>query len=89
MGFFKIECDTAIQIAGLILNKITKLLKMLTVIIPSFHSSKQIEQRILEINKKEIRVIIIENSKNIELKKKIENKYKNVKIMYLDENLGC
>lgn len=60
---------------------------MLTVIIPSFHSSKQIEQRILEINK-EIPVIIIENSKNIEFKKKIENKYKNVKIIIPDENLG-
>ncbi len=60
---------------------------MLTVVIPSFHSSKLIEERILEIDK-EIPIIVIENSRNIELKKKIENKHKNVNIIIPDENLG-
>ena len=60
---------------------------MLTVVIPSFHSSRLIEERILEIDKK-IPIIIIENSKNINFKKKIENKYKNVKVIIPDENLG-
>ena len=60
---------------------------MLTVVIPSFHSSKLIEERINEIDK-EIPVIIIENSRDFEFKKKIENKFKNVKIIIPNENLG-
>ena len=60
---------------------------MLTVVIPSFHSSELIEERILEIDK-EIPIIIIENSRNLEFKKKIENEFKNVKIIIPDENLG-
>ena len=60
---------------------------MLTVVIPSFHSSKLIEERISEIDK-EIPVIIIENSRDFEFKKKIENKFKNVKIIIPNENLG-
>ncbi len=60
---------------------------MLTVVIPSFYSSKLIEERILEIDK-EIKIIIIENSKDFEFKKKIENKYQNVKVIIPDENLG-
>ena len=42
---------------------------MLTVVIPSFHSSQLIEERINEIDK-EIPVIIIENSRDFEFKKK-------------------
>ena len=60
---------------------------MLTVVIPSFHSSQLIEERINEIDK-EIPVIIIENSRDFEFKKKIENKFKNVKIIIPNENLG-
>ena len=60
---------------------------MLTVVIPSFYSSKLIEERILEIDK-EIPIIIIENSRDLEFKKKIESKYQNVKIIIPDENLG-
>ena len=41
---------------------------MLTVVMPSFHSSEIIKERIEEIDKK-IPIIIIENSKNIILKK--------------------
>ncbi len=60
---------------------------MLTVVIPSFHSSKLIEERILEIDK-EVPIIIIENSRDLEFKKKIESKFKNVRIIIPDENLG-
>ena len=60
---------------------------MLTVVIPSFYSSKLIEERILEIDKK-IPIIIIENSRDLEFKKKIENKFQNVKIIIPEENLG-
>ena len=41
---------------------------MLTVVIPSFYSSKIIEDRIIEIGEK-IPIIIIENSRDLELKK--------------------
>ena len=41
---------------------------MLTVVMPSFHSEKNIEDRILEISKK-FKIIIIENSQNFNLKK--------------------
>ena len=44
---------------------------MLTVVIPSFHSSQLIEERINEIDK-EIPVIIIENSRDFEFKKKLK-----------------
>jgi len=60
---------------------------MLTVVIPSFYSSKLIEERILEIDKK-IPIIIIENSRDLEFKKKIESKFQNVKIIIPEENLG-
>ncbi|MDC0903298.1 glycosyltransferase [Pelagibacteraceae bacterium] len=60
---------------------------MLTVVIPSFHSSKLIIERINEI-KSEIPIIIIDNSKNYEFKKEIENKFSNVKIIIPNENLG-
>ena len=45
---------------------------MLTVVIPSFYSSKMIEERITEIGKG-IPVIIIENSRDLDFKNKIEN----------------
>ncbi len=60
---------------------------MLTVVIPSFHSSKLIEERILEIDKS-IPIIIVENSRNFELKKKIEREFKNVNVIIPDQNLG-
>jgi len=60
---------------------------MLTVVIPSFYSSKLIEERILEINR-EIPIIIIENSKDLIFKNKIEKKYKNVQVIIPLENLG-
>ena len=60
---------------------------MLTVVMPSFHSSHLIEERIKEIDI-EIPIVIIENSRNYELKKKIEDKYKNTQIIIPNENLG-
>ena len=51
---------------------------MLTVVIPSFYSSKMIEERITEIGK-DIPVIIIENSRDLNFKNKIENEFDNVK----------
>ena len=60
---------------------------MLTVVIVTFHSSQIIEDRIKEINN-QIPIIIIENSRNYELKKRIEKKFKNVKIIIPEENLG-
>jgi N-acetylglucosaminyl-diphospho-decaprenol L-rhamnosyltransferase len=60
---------------------------MLTVVIPSFHSSKLLEDRIAEINNK-ISIIIIENSQDESLKKKLENNYKNVKVIIPQKNLG-
>ena len=53
---------------------------MLTVVIPSFYSSKLIEERINEIGKN-IPIIIIENSRNFDLKNKIENKFDNVRVI--------
>ena len=60
---------------------------MLTVVMPSFHSSALVEDRILEIGE-DIPIIIIENSKDIKFKRKTEKKFKNVNIIIPDENLG-
>ena len=60
---------------------------MLTVVIPSFYSSKLIVERIEEIGKK-IPIIIIENSRDFDFKNKIENKFENVKVIIPKENLG-
>ena len=54
---------------------------------PSFYSSKLLEDRIAEINH-DIPIIIIENSKDIQLKKKLENNFQNVKVIIPHENLG-
>ena len=60
---------------------------MLTVVIPSFYSSELLKDRINEINL-DTPIIIIDNSKNYEFKKEIEHKFKNVKIIIPEENLG-
>tara|TARA_Y100000992_G_C21216531_1_gene468192 strand:+ start:31 stop:906 length:876 start_codon:yes stop_codon:yes gene_type:complete len=60
---------------------------MLTVVIPSFYSSKMIEERIAEIDNK-IPIIIIENSRDFTFKNKIEKEFNNVKVIVPDENLG-
>ncbi len=58
----------------------------LTVILVAYKSEKKINSFIKKIPKK-LKVIIIENSKNYLLKKKIEKKYSNIKV-FLKENNG-
>ena len=60
---------------------------MITVVIVSFHSQHLILKRISEIGA-DVPIIIVENSKDIELKKKIEFQYSNVKVLIPEKNLG-
>jgi GT2 family glycosyltransferase len=60
---------------------------MITIVIPCFHSEKIIEDRIFEIGEK-FKILIIENSRNSNLKKKLESTYKNVEVILPNENLG-
>ena len=60
---------------------------MLTVVIPSFYSSKLVEERIHEINNN-VPIIIIENSRDQDFKKKIEKTFDNVRVIIPDKNLG-
>ena len=59
----------------------------LSVIIVSYKSENVIENCINSIDP-EIEIIVIDNSNNDELKKKIEAKYKNVRCILSKENLG-
>ena len=59
----------------------------ITVIFVSFHSDGIIERSISSIDDK-IKIIIVENSKNLEFKSKIENKYKNTSVIIPHDNLG-
>ena len=60
---------------------------MITVVIVSFHSQHLILDRIKEIGTN-VPIIIVENSKDTELKKKIESQYSNVKVQIPERNLG-
>lgn len=60
--------------------------KDLTIVIITFKSDEIIFRFINKIPK-EIKIIVVENSKNFLLKKKLEKKFKNVKV-YLRQNLG-
>ena len=60
---------------------------MITVVIVSFHSQHLILDRIKEIGTN-VPIIIVENSKDTELKKKIESQYPNVKVLIPERNLG-
>ena len=59
----------------------------ITVIITSFHSGEKIFNCIESINK-DVKIIVVENSNDKELKKKIQSKYKNVDCILSEENLG-
>ncbi len=59
----------------------------LSVIIVSYRSEHVIENCINSIDS-EIEIIVIDNSNNDELKKKIESKYQNVRCILSKENLG-
>ncbi len=59
----------------------------ITVIFVSFHSDHIIEKSIQTIDER-IRIIVVENSKNLNFKSKLENKYPNIKVIIPEENLG-
>ena len=59
----------------------------LSVIIVSYKSDHVIENCINSIDS-EIEIVVIDNSNNLQLKKKIEAKYRNVKCILSKENLG-
>ena len=58
-----------------------------TVIMVSFYSKDLIEKTISFINK-EIEIIVIENSNSSQCKELLEKKYRNVKVILSDDNLG-
>jgi N-acetylglucosaminyl-diphospho-decaprenol L-rhamnosyltransferase len=60
--------------------------KSLTIIIPSYRSKKLVIPHIRKFYKK-YKIIVIENSNDVSLKKKLNKKYKNVDI-YLKNNIG-
>ena len=61
--------------------------KNITFIIVSFRSSHIIEKCIKSINPK-IKIIIVENSNNIQIKDYLENKFLNVQVIIAKKNLG-
>ena len=54
--------------------------KLLTVVMPAYRSNKLVLLHLKSLHKK-YKVIIIENSYDVSLKRKIENKYKNVDVL--------
>ena len=62
-------------------------MKKITIIIVSFKSDKAIYNCLSSVNRK-YPVIVIENSSDFSFKKKIEEKYKNVKCILTKKNLG-
>ena len=61
--------------------------KDLTIVIVTFYSENIIYKCIESIGKN-IKIIIVENSNNLELKKDIEKKYSNVEVLLAEKNLG-
>ena len=61
--------------------------KDLTIIFVSFYSKNLIEKPISQIDR-DISIIVIENSLDHELKKKLEKKYSNVRVIIPDQNTG-
>ena len=59
----------------------------ITVIFVSFHSDHIIEKSIATIDPR-IRIIVVENSKSISFKSKLENKYPNIEVIIPEKNLG-
>ena len=59
--------------------------KDLTIIFVSFYSKNLIEKPISQINN-DIPIIVVENSLDVSLKKKLESKYPNVTVIIPDEN---
>ena len=61
--------------------------KKITVVINTFNSEDKIYNCIDSISS-ELKVIVVENSKNIEFKNNLEKKYKNLECLLAGENLG-
>jgi len=61
--------------------------KNITFVIVSFRSSHIIEKCIKSINPK-IKIIVVENSNNIQVKDYLENKFLNVRVIITKKNLG-
>ena len=61
--------------------------KNITFVIVSFRSSHIIEKCIKSINPK-IKIIVVENSSNIQVKDYLENKFLNVQVIIAKKNLG-
>ena len=59
----------------------------ITVLFVSYHSDDIIEKSIMTIDKN-IKIIVVENSKNEIFKNKLEEKYSNVRVLIPQENLG-
>lgn len=60
---------------------------MFTLLIMSFHSEHLVTKLVDSVDK-DIPILIVENSQNYELKKKLEEKYQNVKVIVPEKNLG-
>ena len=60
---------------------------MITIVFLSFHSEHHIRRHILEIDKK-FPIIIIDNARNFEFKKEVEEKYSHVRVVITKENIG-
>ena len=60
---------------------------MFTIIFLSFHSETHIRRLVSDIEKK-YPIIIVENSLNVKLKKELEEKYDNVKVLIPPKNIG-
>ena len=63
------------------------LLNEITIVITTYFSKEKLIRCLKSINNK-CKVIVIENSKDNELKRKLNENYKNVECKVLDENLG-
>ena len=60
---------------------------MITVVMPSFYSATLVKERILEIGN-DTQILIIENSKDMNLKTELEKNFNNVKVIIPEENMG-
>ena len=54
---------------------------------PSFYSAKLVKERILEIGN-DTQILIVENSKDMNLKTDLEKNFNNVKVIIPKENMG-
>ena len=59
----------------------------LTVVVVTFHSSEIVESLIKQLDRS-IKILIIENSKDLSLKLKLEKKYSNVEVVIPEKNIG-